>query len=1384
MRRRKIREKLLAVFLMAAVAVTMIPSGVALSIDESQAATAYKYTLSRPSVTINGHKVKLSIFAISSLGIRGTCCKACTTAKKGKATVRRLSNTDLRVKLMYYYGYQKGYLGQTNMNGFLLGRAMSWAGGRKPTWPVTVAQIKKYINAMPASVKVPNRFECYYCDPTNGSQEFIAYKMNPPAHITLRKTSADARSMAAGSGYSFEGIEYTVYDSTGAVAGVLTCRANGTTNTLTVDTGTYTVKETKTNQWYKLNSREYKQTLTSGQTWNVAASDSPKTGTVRIKKSVMGHYDGGLAFNFRLTNTANSSITYNVKTDAKTGEVNVPVLKGTYRCEEILPDNTELIDMTGIQKAAVGIGETYTFERENSVSSSGILQVRKTTNDGGGTAGYKFKITGELYNQGELTESTILKAAEPSVSGYDENVYALEDWTVLKEDLVELNKAAEERKTGEKTVRIKSALKNKSGSGRSISEIVEALSVEETEGTISKGTIISDDGKMYRAKEEVAFAVVFSEGEPKEIDAKKTGDNIREQFTGESFEEIGSSSVELTEEVTVNLKPVEYVYNSEKPGLSAYETDLEKQIKNKRPKTEKKDGCEITCADFDWCGSATVYQEIRDGELTGKTESIVETEDGGLSPAVTEGITCGRFTVEEVMTDAQKKQYRQPKEQTKEITQKDKAAVFLYNFENEARWTDTELVKTSSDGNISGITFRLEGKNNSGETVEREAVTDSDGKIDFGNLYAGEYIISEKDFDPDKYENNYRVEGYDVPAQKLVITGDEQEKVTVKFDNVPLRSLYLTKVDEETQLFLKNAVFDLLEGDDQIAQFRIVLDDYGCAGIDMIRCDESSGIRANKPQVTEDGEDEEAGPSGAEGADEDGEITIVEPYEDGKQEEDSEEEEETAQADYNFAVLKGLKEGKTYTLKEVAAPKGYAPSVNYSFTFEDGQKLVLENASPQIGTSAVDKDTKIHMSDAEGKVTIIDTVTYSNLEPGHKYLMSGVLALRPTGERTEEEQERDAEGIEVVKDAKGKEVTAQKEFVPKSENGTVNIEFVFDASLLDGKQVVAMEQLLDPKLNDANGNVTVLASHEDMDDEAQSIYFPALGTKAIANDTGKNLTEADGEVTITDTVDYSNVNAGKVYVLKGTLMDKETGKPLRSHGAEITSSITFRAEKEGPVFAEEGEELSERLEEGVSLVSGTVEMPFRFDGSDLVGKRAVAFEKLYTGGSLVGEHSDINDEAQTVYLPAIETTASTNGVDMITDKVLYRNLLEGETYIMNGVLMDKSTGEEFVMNGTPVTAQMDFVPEKKDGSIVMEFPVPVDELEGKTLVAFETCSIVTGEDGTAIEIVNHRDINNKAQTVSFDVPQTGQAEPWWILIPVGFLTAAAISLLLRRLRRI
>ena len=199
-----------------------------------------------------------------------------------------------------------------------------------------------------------------------------------------------------------------------------------------------------------------------------------------------------------------------------------------------------------------------------------------------------------------------------------------------------------------------------------------------------------------------------------------------------------------------------------------------------------------------------------------------------------------------------------------------------------------------------------------------------------------------------------------------------------------------------------------------------------------------------------------------------------------------------------------------------------------------------------------------------------------------------------------------------------------------------------------------------------------------------------------------------------------------------------------------------------------------------------MELKFTFDGSALSGKGAVVFEKLTTNGRLVGEHSDINDDAQTVLLPSITTTASTNGKDVVADKVIYKNLLPGETYVMKGVLMDKATGKELLLNGQTVTAEKEFKPEKRNGDMTMEFPVSVKDLKGKTAVVFETCSIVTqSEEGPLeTEVISHKDINNKAQTVTFNVPKTGQEAPWKMMGLLGIMTAASILALLRGIRRV
>ena len=81
----------------------------------------------------------------------------------------------------------------------------------------------------------------------------------------------------------------------------------------------------------------------------------------------------------------------------------------------------------------------------------------------------------------------------------------------------------------------------------------------------------------------------------------------------------------------------------------------------------------------------------------------------------------------------------------------------------------------------------------------------------------------------------------------------------------------------------------------------------------------------------------------------------------------------------------------------------------------------------------------------------------------------------------------------------------------------------------------------------------LIAEHTDITDEEQTIHFPEIGTKAMDQETNTNVSKADREITLVDTVSYSNLQPGKKYKLMGTLMDKETGEPVKdAKGKEIT----------------------------------------------------------------------------------------------------------------------------------------------------------------------------------------------------------------------------------------
>lgn len=125
---------------------------------------------------------------------------------------------------------------------------------------------------------------------------------------------------------------------------------------------------------------------------------------------------------------------------------------------------------------------------------------------------------------------------------------------------------------------------------------------------------------------------------------------------------------------------------------------------------------------------------------------------------------------------------------------------------------------------------------------------------------------------------------------------------------------------------------------------------------------------------------------------------------------------------------------------------------------------------------------------------------------------------------------------------------------------------------------------------------------------------PELKTTATVN--GKKEVIAKGEITIKDTVEYKHLVPNTEYVIKGTLIDKSTGKPFMVKGKEITSTVKFVPDK----------------------TDGKVEVTFTFDGSAIKkDTELVVFETLYRDGVELTAHADIDDKGQTVtikpYIP-------------------------------------------------------------------------------------------------------------------------------------------------------
>ena len=243
---------------------------------------------------------------------------------------------------------------------------------------------------------------------------------------------------------------------------------------------------------------------------------------------------------------------------------------------------------------------------------------------------------------------------------------------------------------------------------------------------------------------------------------------------------------------------------------------------------------------------------------------------------------------------------------------------------------------------------------------------------------------------------------------------------------------------------------------------------------------------------------------------------------------------------------------------------------------------------PAIGTTAKDKADNDKILAPHEKVTIIDTVAYRNLDITKTYTLEGTIYVNDG-----------LGGTPLL--VGGVPVTATHTFTPQAPNGSVDLEFEFDARLLAGQTLVVFETLKE-------SGITV-TTHNDITDLGQTVtvswIFQTTATDKADND--KVMAPLE-KVTLVDKVEYRNLDITKEYELVGTVYDKSTGLPLVINGVVVTKTKKFTP----------------------TTPNGTEVIEFEFDARSLDGKVLVVFEKLFLNSVEIASHEDINDLGQSI----------------------------------------------------------------------------------------------------------------------------------------------------------
>uniref|UniRef100_UPI003A8F8DEF VaFE repeat-containing surface-anchored protein n=1 Tax=Parasutterella excrementihominis TaxID=487175 RepID=UPI003A8F8DEF len=331
--------------------------------------------------------------------------------------------------------------------------------------------------------------------------------------------------------------------------------------------------------------------------------------------------------------------------------------------------------------------------------------------------------------------------------------------------------------------------------------------------------------------------------------------------------------------------------------------------------------------------------------------------------------------------------------------------VYSYDLVNVQKNAQLKIVKTSEDGVIEGIHFRVTRLE---DNYSAEYVTNAAGEILTETLP----IYADKD-GATKYQ--YRVEeldtektyGYQLPDPQIVELS-EGEIASVSFHNVPIEIGTKATVEGEKEV----DPLDKVTLTDTVSYIGLVPGkEYKVVGVLM---DKLTGekLLVNGQEII-------------------AETTFIAEAKNGS-------------VDVTFVFDATGLHGKEIVVFEDLYRENIKVAAHADIT-DDDQTIKVK--TPEIGTTASFEGEK--EIDPLDKVTLTDTVSYKDLTPGKEYRVTGVLMDKSNGK-------------ELL--INGEKVTAEATFIAEEASGSIDVTFTFNATGLHGKEIVVFEDLYHEKV--------------------------------------------------------------------------------------------------------------------------------------------------------------------------------------------------------------------------------------------------------------------------------------------------------------------------------